>query len=97
MFNNITKMSTLLSIIALLFAPLAYGSDTIHTMLNDADVSYISVHKDGKLTIHIISGEFDQDKLANLANDVDIVVEIVDYRDGGKLYVVPAKQLQEVE
>jgi hypothetical protein len=76
-------IKTILATVALLFTLSALGGQPLDNplldYLNDADVSYIAVVDQGELVVHIISGQFDQVKVADLANSVDFKVKLVEY------------------
>lgn len=74
-------MKTILTILALCYTLSASGgelSNPVLDYLNEANVSYIAKVDQGVLVVHIISGQFDQVKVAKLANSVDLRVKLVD-------------------
>jgi len=79
-------MMKMFAIVALLFTSVSYAttptlSNPLLDHLNEAQVSYIATIRDNVLVVRIISGQFDQSNVANLANLVDFRVKLLD-RDG---------------
>lgn len=76
-------IKTIFTVLALCYTMSASGghlsNNPILDHLNETNVSYLAKLQDGVLVVHIISGQVDHIKIADLANSVDIRVKLVDY------------------